>query len=96
MARKNPSSSKEQCIERQKEVIEDGDIVLLFSDGVTEAMNANGEMFGQERLEQALNQYADLPIRKILAKIIDDVSSFQKDQYDDMSLVIAKKCPVTR
>ena len=79
-----------------KEVIEDGDIVLLFSDGVTEAMNENGDMFGQERLEQALNQYADLPIRKILAKIIDDVSNFQKDQYDDMSLVIAKKCPFTR
>ena len=72
--------------------IDDGDIVLLFSDGVTESTNKDGEMFGQKRLEQALNQYADLPIRKILEKILEEVSNFQEYQYDDMSLVIVKKC----
>jgi serine phosphatase RsbU (regulator of sigma subunit) len=73
--------------------IDDGDIVLLFSDGVTESTNNDGEMFGQARLEQELSQYADLPIRKILEKILEDVSNFQEHQYDDMSLVIVKKCP---
>ena len=71
--------------------INNGDIVLLFSDGVTESTNEDGEMFGQQRLEQALNHYADLPIRKILEKILADVSNFQANQYDDMSLVIVKK-----
>ena len=75
------------------ENIEDGDIVLLYSDGVTESTNKAGEMYGQERLEQALNQYAHLPISKILEKIIEEVSSFQVDQYDDMSLVIVRKSP---
>ena len=73
--------------------IGDGDIVLLFSDGVTESTDKNGEMFGQIRLEQSLNQYADLPIKRILKKIIEDVSNFQEEQYDDMSLVVVKKRP---
>jgi len=75
------------------ENIGDGDIVLLFSDGVTECTNKNDEMFGQARLEEALTLYADLPIDKILNRIIEDVSNFQEDQYDDMSLVIVKKRP---
>ena len=73
------------------ENIEAGDIVLLFSDGVTESTDKNGEMYGQNRLEQILNQSADLPVSKILDKIIEDVRNFQEDQYDDMSLVVVKK-----
>lgn len=72
-------------------VIDSGDIILLFTDGITEATNRKGEMYGQTRLEQALDQFADLPINKILEKIIDEVNSFQDEQLDDMSLVIVKK-----
>ena len=68
-----------------------GDIVLLFTDGITEARNNNGEMYGQVRLEQALNQYADLPVGKLLNKIIGEVKTFQEEQLDDMTLVVIKK-----
>lgn len=68
-----------------------GDIVLLFTDGITEATNKNGEMYGQVHLEQALNQYADLPIAKLLDKIIEEVNAFQEEQLDDMTLVVIKK-----
>jgi sigma-B regulation protein RsbU (phosphoserine phosphatase) len=71
--------------------IEEGDLILLFTDGITEATNRNGEMYGQVRLEQALNEYADLPVRKILDKIIEDVTIFQEEQLDDMTLVVIKK-----
>ena len=71
--------------------IHKGDMVLLFTDGITEATNERGEMYGQSRLEQALNQYADLPIRKLLDKIVKEVSQFQADQLDDMTLVVLKK-----
>jgi serine phosphatase RsbU (regulator of sigma subunit) len=71
--------------------IEDGDIVLLFTDGITEATSKTGEMYGQLRLEQALNRYADLPVSKILDKIIEEVKNFQKEQMDDMTLVAIKK-----
>lgn len=71
--------------------INDGDIVLLFTDGITEATSPDGEMFGQERLEQDLNRYADLPVGKLRDKVIEDVASFQQEQRDDMTLVVIKK-----
>ncbi|MFW6147244.1 MAG: PP2C family protein-serine/threonine phosphatase [Thermodesulfobacteriota bacterium] len=71
--------------------IEEGDLILLFTDGITEAINRKGEMYGQARLEQALNEYADLPVRKILGKLIEDVTMFQEEQLDDMTLVVIKK-----
>jgi serine phosphatase RsbU (regulator of sigma subunit) len=71
--------------------INTGDIVLLFTDGLTEATNTAGEMFDQAGLEQALNKYADLPVRKLRDKIIEEIMSFQEKQSDDMTLVVIKK-----
>jgi len=71
--------------------VEDGDVVLLFTDGITEATNKNDEMFGQLRLQHALNQYADLPVGKLLDKIIEEVKAFQEKQLDDMTLIVIKK-----
>lgn len=70
-----------------------GDIILLFTDGITEAMDENGEMYGQQRLEQALNRYADFPVGKLLTKIISDVQNYQEDQLDDMTLAVLKYKP---
>jgi sigma-B regulation protein RsbU (phosphoserine phosphatase) len=74
--------------------IYDGDIILLFTDGITEATNKAGELYGQARLEQALDQYADLPMNKLLDKIIKEVNGFQDDQEDDMTLVVLKKTAI--
>jgi phosphoserine phosphatase RsbU/P len=71
--------------------LEQGDIILLFTDGITEATNTKGEMYGQRRLEQALNQYADLPVNTLLNKIMEEVKNFQGEQMDDMTLVVVKK-----
>ncbi|MFC1619726.1 PP2C family protein-serine/threonine phosphatase [Candidatus Neomarinimicrobiota bacterium] len=68
-----------------------GDILLLFTDGITEATAEDGEMYGQARLEQALNRYADFPVGKLLDKIMQDVQAFQGEQLDDMTLVVMKK-----
>ena len=74
------------------EKIDYGDIVMLFTDGITEATNSEGEMYGQGRLEQTLNQYADLPVVKLRDKIIESVRGFQEEQFDDMTLVVIKRC----
>lgn len=71
--------------------IQHGDIMVLFTDGITEATNKKGEMFGQARLEQTLDQYADLPVGKIVEKFIQEVEKFQKEQQDDMTIVVIKK-----
>ncbi len=72
--------------------IANGDVIMLYTDGITEAMNKKGEMFGQVHLEQILDQYADLPVNKIIGKIIKEVNNFQTEQLDDMTLLILKKC----
>jgi sigma-B regulation protein RsbU (phosphoserine phosphatase) len=72
--------------------IDYGDIVLLFTDGITEATSSDDEMYSQERLEQSLIQHADLPVGKLRDKIMEEVNNFQDEQYDDMTLVVIKKC----
>ena len=69
------------------------DIIMLFTDGITEAISGNGEMYGQARLEQALNQYADLPVGKLMTNIIKDVERFQAEQLDDITLIVMEKLP---
>ncbi len=73
-----------------------GDIVLLFTDGIIEATDSSGEMFGQDRLKNALNLYADLPVGKLLESIMRDVKTFNHEQMDDMTLVAIKKLRVSQ
>ena len=68
-----------------------GDVLLLFTDGITEAMNRAGEMYGQERLQLSLDRYAHLPVAGILERIMEDVRAFHFEQQDDMTLVVIKR-----
>jgi len=78
-------------LNNQAITVEKGDIILLYTDGVTEATSITGEMYGQNRLERSLSQYADLPISRIRDKIIEDVTRFQDVQQDDLTLVVIQK-----
>lgn len=71
--------------------INQGDIILLFTDGVTEAANREGELFGEKRLEQALIRNSHLELEDILKKIVRDVREFQEKQDDDITLLLIKK-----
>jgi sigma-B regulation protein RsbU (phosphoserine phosphatase) len=74
--------------------IADDDVLLLFTDGVTEAANRDGEMYGQERLARTFEHCGDLSVEKALQRILDEVRSFQEDQKDDMTLIVLKKTRV--
>jgi serine phosphatase RsbU (regulator of sigma subunit) len=68
-----------------------GDTLALYTDGVTECFNAAGEEFGEIRLIEGLRQYRELPSPEFLAAIVDQVQRFgQAEQYDDITLIIAK------
>ena len=49
--------------------LEPGDVLVLYTDGVTEAENPAGEEFGRERLAQAVKQHSDLPARELIASL---------------------------
>jgi sigma-B regulation protein RsbU (phosphoserine phosphatase) len=72
--------------------LESGDILLLFTDGVTEAMNTAREEFGEARLIALLKAHADKSASKIIKHIVEQTSHFQPagEQHDDITLVCIK------
>jgi sigma-B regulation protein RsbU (phosphoserine phosphatase) len=73
-------------------VLSPGDILFLYTDGVTEADNEAEEMFGEERLRDGLTQYHDLPARGIMDSVLQDVRAFAAGcpQSDDITLMVLK------
>jgi phosphoserine phosphatase RsbU/P len=68
-----------------------GDALLLYTDGVTEAVNDTGEEFGEERLLQAVRQHGELSLPELVAAVADKARRFSPDeQADDITLIIAK------
>jgi phosphoserine phosphatase RsbU/P len=69
-----------------------GDILVLYTDGITEAENANLEMFGTGRLEEIILASSGLSANEICMKILDAVKSFAGDheQSDDITLMVIR------
>ena len=69
--------------------LEPGDRLYLYTDGVTEATNSREELFGDERLQNALNEYMDLPVEQFLPKIKECIDAFVggADQFDDITML---------
>lgn len=69
-----------------------GDLLLAYTDGVTEAENADGEEFGEARLQEALTETADLPAAKIRDEIVRRVLAWceGQPQHDDLTYVVLK------
>lgn len=70
-----------------------GDILLLYSDGITESANEKFEQFGDDRLLAKLKKESKNSPKEIALKILEDVITFSKNgKYsDDMTLVVIKK-----
>jgi len=68
-----------------------GDVLALYTDGVTEASNDAGDEFGERCLIEGLRQHRELPCRALLTAIVDEVRRFNShEQHDDITLIIAK------
>ena len=69
-----------------------GDILVCYTDGITEALNLNDEEYGEERLLHILQQNLHLNSYELKKTIIQDVNSFtnNKDLSDDLTIVIVK------
>jgi predicted permease len=69
-----------------------GDVLLIFTDGVPEAHNAENEEFGDDRLQQLLRQTAHLPADEISARISAGMKDWIRDaeQYDDLTFIVMK------
>lgn len=69
-----------------------GDVVVLYTDGVTEANNGAGEQFEMERLTETVRSSRSLSADAILAKIREDLTAFvgEHPQFDDITVMVLK------
>ncbi|HZS48804.1 MAG TPA: SpoIIE family protein phosphatase [Blastocatellia bacterium] len=83
----------ESTYEESTVKIEPNDILLLFSDGITESVNESDEEFGDARLIEVARQYRDAPVARLRDKIEEALSKFvgKAAPVDDMTLVIMKR-----
>jgi sigma-B regulation protein RsbU (phosphoserine phosphatase) len=73
--------------------LDKGDALVLFTDGVTEAMNSQNEEFGEDRLEDTLKDVVMSDCQKMVDVIKDDVSDFagEAEQSDDITILALRR-----
>ena len=73
--------------------LEPGDLLVFFTDGVTEPENAYGEMFGEERFLDLLVRNAHLSEEEIVRTVIESVREWtgSEELQDDMTLLLARR-----
>lgn len=69
-----------------------GDLIVCFSDGVTEATNPRDELWEDTNIEKVLLQYKDAPVQQIVEQVIYAADAFTAgaEQFDDMTLTAVR------
>ena len=72
--------------------LEPGDTLVLFSDGVTEAMDPEDEMFGMTRLAEVLQDKSDVPLEHLQKCVLESVENFVRGarQADDVTMLLVR------
>ena len=84
-------------IERETLPLEPGDTFVLFSDGVSEAMNDADDFYGEDRLMALLASEADGTVADIVKRVVADVHAFANGakQSDDITVLAVRYAPTT-
>ena len=72
--------------------LEEGDMLYLYTDGVTEATNSENQLYGEDRLVKFINQHKDDGPQSLLTSIKGDIDSFvgEAPQFDDITMLCLK------
>jgi len=78
----------ESCV-----TLQPGDLLVCYTDGVTEPENAYGEMFGEERMVELIRKHVHDPDDQIVSTVLDAVRSWtgSPELFDDMTLLLARE-----
>jgi phosphoserine phosphatase RsbU/P len=70
-----------------------GDLLAVYTDGLTEAVDGSDEEFGLERLERAIEKGRDLPAKQLCDEVLLKVADFARGmpQYDDQTLLLLRR-----
>ena len=82
----------ERLLQEESIPLRVGDLLLFFTDGISEAMNSESEMFGEARLAQLVADHGDLPAGELRERVLREVDAFVAGapQHDDMTMILMK------
>jgi sigma-B regulation protein RsbU (phosphoserine phosphatase) len=69
-----------------------GDLLVLFTDGISEAMNEHADCFGETQLAELVEEHGHLPIAELRERILREITAFVggAPQHDDMTMILLK------
>jgi serine phosphatase RsbU (regulator of sigma subunit) len=75
--------------------MDEGDLLVLYTDGVTDVLSPEGDSFGEERLRQVLVDHSGSPVAETLEALDETISAFQQDMpvFDDLTLLAVRRTP---
>jgi sigma-B regulation protein RsbU (phosphoserine phosphatase) len=84
---------EEQRWERRSLTLEEGDLLAIYSDGLTEAMNAQNEQWGEQRLIQSVRRHHETPLVELQEQVLAAVNGFlgEAPQQDDITLMLVRR-----
>ena len=81
-----------ELLEEEQIVLMPGDVIVLYTDGITEAMNAASDLFGDRRLSRLVEEHGHLASGELRERILREIEAFVggADQHDDMTMILIK------
>jgi sigma-B regulation protein RsbU (phosphoserine phosphatase) len=86
------SGKFEELLEEDSIELSTGDVIVLYTDGITEAMNEEQDLFGEARLSRIVEEHGHLDSGELRERILREIESFVggADQHDDMTMILLK------
>ncbi len=81
-----------EILEEATLTVSPGDVLVFFTDGITEAMNRDADLFGESRLSRLVEEHGHLSSDELRERILREVQAFvgDADQHDDMTMILLK------
>jgi serine phosphatase RsbU (regulator of sigma subunit) len=82
----------EELLEEDQIALNNGDVIVLYTDGITEAMNPANDLFGDQRLSRIIEEHGHLESGELRERILREIEAFVggADQHDDMTMILIK------
>jgi len=82
----------QSILEERTVALANDDLVVLFTDGISETMNEAFDCYGEARLSKVIEQYAHLPFDQLRSYILAELRAFAgtADQHDDMTMIMMR------
>jgi len=81
-----------ELLEEEQIPLNNGDVIVLYTDGITEAMNSASDLFGDHRLSRIIEEHGHLESGELRERILREIEAFvgSADQHDDMTMILMK------